>query len=98
LAGDIVLAGEAVMDAAQAEVETTIRFALGAAVVAPSAPPAVAEQPARTVISNVQIVTLDDRGVIEGAVVVRDGRIEHCSRRGPARPARRNSDRPRGRI
>ena len=47
------------------------------AAVALSAPRAVAHQPARTVISNVKIVTLDDRGVIEGGVVIRDGHIEH---------------------
>lgn len=52
------------------------RFLIAAACLA-VAPAAVAQTPARTIVSNVNIVTLDERGVIEGgAIVIRDGHIE----------------------
>jgi imidazolonepropionase-like amidohydrolase len=51
------------------------RIALIAAAFALTAAPAWAQS--RTVIGNVNIVTLDERGVIEsGAIVIRDGKIE----------------------
>lgn len=63
-----------------------IRTALIAAALA-FAPQLAAAQSQRTVIRNVNIVTLDERGVIEnGALVIRDGRIERVlnpGQRGP---------------
>src|ERR1700754_4901238 len=64
-----------------------IRFALIAAAFALSAPAAAAQTPARTIINNVNIVTLDERGVIEGgAVVIRGGHIERILTAGQRAP------------
>lgn len=48
---------------------------------------ASAQAPTRTIIQNVNIVTLDERGVIEGgAIVVRNGHIESILRAGQHAP------------
>jgi cytosine/adenosine deaminase-related metal-dependent hydrolase len=67
-----------------------IRSTLLAAVLILLAPQALAQAPDRTVITNVNIVTLDERGVIaDGAVVIRDGQIERVL--GPGQHRVRNA-------
>jgi hypothetical protein len=64
-----------------------IRFALLAAALSLLAPQAAAQAPTRTILSNVNIVTLDERGVIEGgAVVIRNGQIERVLNPGQRAP------------
>lgn len=64
-----------------------IRFALLAAALSLLAPRAAAQTPTRTIVTNVNIVTLDDRGVIEGgALVIRGGQIERVLNRAQRPP------------
>jgi hypothetical protein len=63
-----------------------LRTALIAAAFALSAP-AAAQTPARTVVTNINIVTLDERGTLaSAAIVVRDGRIERILTTGQRPP------------
>lgn len=64
-----------------------LRTAMIACAVALSAPAANAQTAPRTVVSNVNIVTLDDRGIIaSGSVVVANGHIERILHTGERAP------------